>query len=117
MKIKFSSVKDHNFKYQIPLGQENVFICQSPIEIIEMYYGFLYHRSIYYFMNYEKDVSEIHKYNKDFAIKIVGLGQNVFLCVKINTNTIKGSSQEIWDYYFKNKTDYAGFDVPVSLEK
>lgn len=40
MKIKCSSVKDHNFKYQIPLGKNSVLICQSPAEIINMYYDF-----------------------------------------------------------------------------
>lgn len=110
MKIKCSSVKDNNFKYQIPLGKNSVFICQSPAEIINMYYDFLIKRCMYYFMNYEKDVSEIHKYNKDFTIKIDGAGEYVFLCVKI-----KGRHQKIYEYSFKNHPEGAEFDVPVFL--
>lgn len=113
MKIKFSSVKDNNFKYLIPLGKENVFICQSPQEIISMYYTFLVNRSIDYFSNFEKDVSEIHKYNKDFAIRMGGLEQNVFLCVKINR--IEKSDEDIWEYSFKNHPEGTEFDVPIFL--
>lgn len=110
MKIKFSNVKDHNFKYQIPLKKTIVYISQSPAEIINMYYNFLINRCMYYFMTYEEDVSEIHKYNKDFTIKIEGAGEYVFLCVKI-----KGRNQKIYEYSFKNHPEGVEFDVPVFL--
>lgn len=110
MNLKFKTSKNNQFNFEIKLENGSIFLDKTPYEIYHDYHKFMTHRFISHVQKYHEDVGELHKFDDDFAIKLEGLNQDLFLCFKLN----KGK-QDLFEYSFRKETEYRKFNVPIFL--